>query len=388
MSSSLPLAGVKVLDLTRVLAGPYCTMLLADLGAEVVKIERPDGGDDARQFGPFLPSGESAYFASINRGKKSITLNLKHNADRELLVKLAMRADVLVENFRPGTMEHFGLSSERLRQLNPRLIYASATGFGRTGPDSRQPAYDVIVQARSGLMSITGYDEKAPARVGSSISDILAGVFTALGIVASLRQRDGAHDESAGNGADLDLSMLECTVATLENAIARFAVSGTPPGPIGTRHPSIAPFQAFRAADGLMVIAAGNDTLWRQLCETISAPELITDAKLTTNPQRAENVDYLEQRINARLTTRTVSEWVALLDAAGVPAAPIHKMDQVVADPQLGARGMWHTLKHDSDTLLTAGTPFTINGQKPALSHTWPKLGEHNESVRREWLGE
>jgi CoA:oxalate CoA-transferase len=247
-------------------------MLLADMGADVVKVERPDGGDDARQFGPFLASGESGYFASVNRGKKSITLNLKKADDRETFLKLMDRADVLVENFRPGTMEHLGLGSPMLRERNTKLIYASATGFGRSGPDAERAAYDVIVQARSGLMSLTGHDAAAPARVGSSISDILTGMYTAFGIAAALRQRD-----QTGKGCDLDLSMLECTVSTLENAVVRYAVTGDVPGPIGTRHPSIAPFQAYRAADGALVIAAGNDILWKRLCEVLGAPQLIDE---------------------------------------------------------------------------------------------------------------
>jgi CoA:oxalate CoA-transferase len=379
-----PLAGIRVLDLTRVLAGPYCTMLLADLGAEVVKVERPDGGDDARHFGPFLPGGESAYFASINRGKKSVTLDLKDGSDRAMFLCLVDRADVLVENYRPGTMEHLGLASATLRARNPRLIYASATGFGRTGPDARRPAYDVIVQARSGLMSLTGHDASAPARVGSSISDILAGLYTALGIAAALRQR-----ERSGEGCDLDLAMLDCSVSVLENAIARYAVTGIVPGPLGTRHPSIAPFQAFQAADGPLVIAAGNDVLWRRLCAVLDAPDLLGDPRLASNADRAANLGYLEERLNDRLRHLPVREWLVRLDAAGVPATPICDLAQVVADPQLEARGVWHTLVGtDGQTLLTAGTPFTIDGAKPPLAGTWPRLGEHNASVRRDWLGE
>ncbi|MEX0715195.1 MAG: CoA transferase [Planctomycetaceae bacterium] len=380
-----PLAGVRVLDLTRVLAGPYCTMMLADLGAEVVKIERPDVGDDARHFGPFLPSGESAYFASVNRGKKSVALDLKTAGDRETFLRLIDRADVLVENFRPGTMDRLDLSSETLRRRNPRLIYASATGFGRTGPDAERPAYDVIVQARSGLMSLTGHDETAPARVGTSISDILTGMYTAFGIVAALLQRDRAN-----LGCDLDLSMLECTVATLENAIARFSVTGESPKPLGTRHPSIAPFQSFRAADGALVIAAGNETLWRKLCDVIEAPELGDDPLLATNRDRAANLEHLERQLEARLARRTVDDWLARLDAAGVPASAICDLSRVAADPQLAARGIWHTLV-DADAqatpLLTAGTPLVIDGARPEVSVSWPRLGAHTAEVLESWLG-
>lgn len=380
--SPRPLGDIRVLDLTRVLAGPYCTMLLADLGAEVVKIERPHTGDDSRAFGPFLQTGESAYFASINRGKASITLDLKSETDRATFLQLVERADVVVENFRPGTMEAFQLGSARLRELNPRLVYASVTGFGRTGPDSRRPAYDVIVQALSGLMSITGHTAAEPARVGSSISDILAGVFSALAIVSALRERD-----ATGKGRDVDISMLDCTVATLENALARFAVTKEVPGPIGTRHPSIAPFQAYKASDAPLVIAAGNDELWRRLCKVLAAPELVTDPLLSTNRERSQNVGYLEQQLNARLAQRTQQEWLALLSEAGVPSAPIRGMDGVLADPHLAAREMWHTVSGThSDPLVTAGTPFFFDGVKPQLSPHWPRLGEDTERILATWL--
>jgi len=379
----LPLSGVRVLDLTRVLAGPFCTMLLADLGADVVKIERPDGGDDARTFGPFLPSGESAYFAGINRGKRSITLDLKNPAARETFLELVKRADVVVENFRPGTMEAFGLGSEKLREVNPRLIYTSVSGFGRTGPYRRRPAYDVIVQALGGIMSITGFDPEQPARVGTSISDILAGIYSALAIAASLARR-GRTDR----GADLDLAMLDCTVAVLENAVVRYSVSGDVPGPLGTRHPSITPFQAFRASDGPLVIAAGNDHLWRNLCTVLEVPHLIDDPKLATNRLRTENQPYMEGAVQSALGRATVAEWTAKLEAAGVPVAPIQNVAQVMADPQLQARDMWNVM-HDRDgrTVTTPGTPLVLDGLKPTLGKTWPRLGEHGEEVLREWLG-
>lgn len=381
--STKPLAGIRVLDLTRVLAGPFCTMVLADLGAEVVKVERPDGGDDARQYGPFLPSGESGYFASVNRGKKSLTLDLKDAVDRETFLALVDRADVLVENFRPGAMERLGLGSDVLRSRNPRLVYASATGFGRSGPDAGKAAYDVIVQARSGLMSLTGHAAEEPARVGSSISDILAGLYTAIGVCAALRER-----ERTGAGCDLDLAMLDCSVSVLENAVARYAVSGEVPAPLGTRHPSIAPFQAFRAADGQFVIAAGNDQLWRTLCRALGDESLADDPLLATNRDRCANAGHLESQVNTRLAARPVAEWLAILEQARVPAAAINDMSQVLADPQLAARGMWHPLvDRDGDTVLTVGTPFRMDGEKPVLEGRWPRLGEHTADVRAAWLG-
>ncbi|MCE9532186.1 MAG: CoA transferase [Planctomycetes bacterium] len=380
---SEPLSGIRVLDLTRVLAGPFCTMLLADLGAEVVKIERP-GGDDARQFGPFLPSGESAYFAGINRGKKSVILDLKDEADRETFRKLVVKADVVVENYRPGTMEAFGLGTEQLRAINPRLVYASVSGFGRTGPYRRRPAYDIIVQALGGLMSITGHDKDEPARVGSSISDILAGMYTALSIVASLSRRG-----RTGDGADIDLAMLDCTVAVLENAISRYAITGQVPRPLGTRHPSITPFQAFRAADGSLVIAAGNDALWQKLCEVLGTPELVKDPLLATNALRTIHQHHMEQAVQAALAKQSVEVWLANLLEAGIPAAPIQDIAQVLDDPQLEARSMWHTLiDRDGVTLMTPGSPLVLDGKKPDLENTWPRLGENQDDVLREWLGQ
>jgi CoA:oxalate CoA-transferase len=377
----LPLAGVRVLDLTRVLAGPYCTMLLADMGADVVKIERPEG-DDARAFGPFLPSGESAYFAGINRGKRSIVLNLKLPADKATFLKLVEKADVVVENFRPGTMEAFGLGPEELAAVNPRLVYASVSGFGRTGPYRRRPAYDVIVQALGGLMSITGHDAEYPARVGTSISDILAGIYGALSITASLLRR-----ERTDRGADLDLAMLDCTVAVLENAIVRYEVTGNVPGPLGTRHPSITPFQAFRAADGLLVVAAGNDPLWRRLCEVLEAPHLAADPLLATNALRTTNQPHVEALLNQAFARRTVAQWLAILEPAGIPAAPIHDVAQVRSDAQLAERGMWHTLfDRDGTPLVTPGSPLVLDGEKPALDPAWPRVGEHQAEVIQEWL--
>lgn len=381
--SSQPLAGVRVLDLTRVLAGPFCTMVLADLGAEVVKVERPDGGDDARTYGPFLRSGQSAYFASVNRGKKSIVLDLKNEAGREALLRLANQADVLVENFRPGTMASLGIGSELLRLRNPRLIYVSTTGFGRTGPDASEPAYDVIVQARSGLMALTGRPGEEPVRVGASISDILAGLYAAIAVAAALHERG-----RSGRGADIDLAMLDCSASVLENAFARYAVSGDVPGPLGTRHPSIAPFQAFRASDKSLVIAAGNDRLWATLCSVLGCPELVADPRFATNRSRAANLDDLEHCVNERLAARPAVEWLGLLRAAGVPCAPIQDVAGVLADRQLDARGMWHRLvDRDGFELTTAGTPFTIDGGKPPIAASWPALGEHTHAVMNAWLG-
>ncbi len=358
-------------------------MLLADLGADVVKVERPGQGDDSRCFGPFLPDGSSAYFASVNRGKRSIVLNLKAPEDREVLLRLAARADVLVENFRPGTMEHLELGEEALRAVNPQLIIASATGFGHGNARSHRPAYDVIVQAMSGLMSITGQDERHTARVGSSISDILTGIFTALGVVAALRQRDRNQQAST-----LDVAMLDATVAVLENAICRMDVTGQVPRPIGTRHPTIAPFQVYRAADGPLVIAIGNEALWHRLCEVIGAPELQGDPRFASNAARSDNVDELQKMLEAKLWRRTVAEWLTIFDEAGVPAAPVNTVADVINDPVLAERGMLHSMVVGNQTFLSAGSPLRFNGASLPLSDQSPNLGEHRDEILRSWLGE
>jgi CoA:oxalate CoA-transferase len=381
---ALPLAGIRVLDLTRVLAGPYCTMILADLGAEVAKIERPGTGDDSRQFGPFLPSGMSAYFASINRGKKSVALDLHEAGDVETLRRLAGRADVFVENFRPGTLDALGLSSAALRKLNPSLVYASLSGFGRSGDAAGRPAYDIIVQAMSGLMSITGEDGGPPVRVGTSISDILTGMFAAIGILAALHRRG-----KTARGADLDLAMLDSTVAALENAISRYDVTGSVPLPIGTRHPSIAPFQAFHTADVPVVVAAGNEALWRKLCDVLGRPELAGDPLLADNATRARNLDHLEQRLNERFRTRPAAEWLKCLADAGIPCGPIRSIADVAHDSELAARGMLHRMHSgEQGGFLTAGSPLRIDGSSLPLSSRAPLLGEHSGDVLRTWLNE
>jgi CoA:oxalate CoA-transferase len=378
-----PLAGIRVLDLTRVLAGPFCTMILADLGAEVVKVERPGTGDDARQFGPFLLSGLSAYFASINRGKKSITLNLKNETDRETFLKLVAVADVLVENFRPGTLDALGLAATELRQINPSLVFASLTGFGQTGPLADRPAYDIVVQALSGLMSITGNGPGQCVRVGTSISDLLTGMYGAIAVISAVR-----HRERTGEGCTIDLSMLDCAVSALENAISRFSVTGEVPQPLGTRHPSITPFQGFATADGSIVIAAGNDSLWRRLCEVIGRPELADHPLLKTNAARTTNQTHLEECVARVLRAKTTAEWLSLLCEAGIPAAPIRGIGEVVADEHVAARGLLHEMRDAAgEKFLTAGSPLRMNDCAPALSPRAPELGEHSESVNSDWLG-
>lgn len=351
-----PLTGITVVDLTRVLAGPYCTMVLSDLGARIVKVESPDGGDDARQFGPFI-DGESAYFASLNRGKESIALNLKAAADRAIFETLLAKADVVVENFRPGTMERLGYGWDVLHARFPRLIYAAASGFGHSGPYSQRPAYDLVVQAMGGIMSLTGEPDGPPARVGTSVGDITAGMFTAIGINAALY-----HRTRTGEGMKIDVSMLDCQVAILENALARYFATGQVPGPMGTRHPSITPFEAFASADGYIVVAAGNDGLFSRLCQAVGRYDLPTDPRFDTNPHRTANVDALKVEMEKALTQRPTAEWLGVLEAAGIPCGPINTLDKVVADPQVAARTMVVSAEGASGTRLRmAGNPVKMS---------------------------
>jgi len=331
---SAPLAGITVVDLTRVLAGPYCTMMLAELGARVIKVENPRGGDDARHIGPFV-EGRSAYFMSLNRGKQSIALDLKDSADLVIFDALLERADVLVENFRPGTLERLGYGWDELHARHPRLVLAQASGFGQTGPYRERPAYDLVVQAMGGIMSLTGPAGGEPTRVGTSIGDIAAGLFTTIGVTAALH-----HRQRTGEAIRVDVSMLDSQVALLENAVARFAATGEVPGPIGSRHPSITPFQALRASDGRLVVAAGNDGLFARLCEVLGVPALIDDERFVDNEMRTRHVDELAEALEAALATRPIAEWLTTLEEAGVPCGPIQDVRQVMADPQVEARNM------------------------------------------------
>jgi CoA:oxalate CoA-transferase len=329
-----PLAGLVVVDLTRVLAGPYCTLLLADLGARVIKVERPGIGDDARHVGPFV-QGRSAYFLSLNRGKESLALDLQDAADRTLFERLLARADVLVENFRPGVMERLGYGAAALGARFPRLVVASVSGFGQTGPLAERPAYDLVVQAMGGIMSITGAEGGTPTRVGTSLGDLAAGLFATVGVLAALR-----HREATGDATPVDVAMLDCQVALLENAIARLAATGVTPGPIGNRHPSITPFEAYPTADGHVVVAVGNDALFRRLAETVGDAALADDPRFATNAARCEHVAVLRTALSASLGRSPTAHWLERLSAAGIPCGPIQDVAQVLAHPQVRARNM------------------------------------------------
>ena len=380
MASTGPLSGILVLDLTRVLAGPYCTLILADLGARVIKLERPQGGDDARRIGPFI-AGESAYFASLNRGKQSIALDLKDGADREIFEALLERTDVLVENFRPGTMEKLGYGWDELHTRHPRLVYAAASGFGHTGPYSKRPAYDVVVQAMGGIMSLTGQPGGMPTRVGTSLGDLAAGLFTAIGVNAALY-----HRTCTGEGQKIDVAMLDCQVALLENAIARYQATGEVPQPLGSRHPSIAPFGAFATRDGFIVIAAGNDSLFATLCHCLGRPELTRRPEFRDNPARTTHEPLLREEIEAALGARSGADWLAELERAGVPCGPINDIAAVLADPQVRARNMVVRIDDaEGGPLELAGNPIKLSAfPDPQTREAIPALDGARETILAE----
>lgn len=336
----LALEGIRVIDFSRILAGPFCTMMLADLGAEVIKIERPGKGDDSRAYGPFV-NDESLYFMSVNRGKKSVTLNLKNPEALEFLLGLIDTADIVVENFKPGVMDHLGLGYERLSARNPRLIYCSCSGYGHSGPFALKPAYDLIIQGISGMMSITGPDPEHPSKVGMSIADVDTGVFAALGCLAALYQR-----EKTGRGQQVDIAMFEVLMAILENAATRTLNTGKAPTAIGNRHVTICPFASIRASDGFFNIAAGNDSLFAKLATALEDPELATDPRFATNDLRLQNWTALEQRLNDAASKKTIAEWCEILDKAGVPAGPLNDMTAALEHPQVEARHIVQTVEH------------------------------------------
>jgi CoA:oxalate CoA-transferase len=375
-----PLTGITVVDLTRVLAGPYCTMVLADLGARVIKVETPKTGDDSRAFGPFL-KGQSAYFGSLNRGKESIALDLKKDSDKAIFEKLLARADVVVENYRPGTMEKLGFGWETLHANYPRLIYAAASGFGHTGPYSKRAAYDMVVQAMGGIMSVTGHAGQPPVRVGSSIGDITAGLFTAIGVNAAL-----LHRANTGEAIKVDVAMLDCQVAILENAIARYAATGEVAGPIGARHPSITPFAAFEAKDAWFVIAAGNDALFQKVCDVVGSPGLSKDARFKTNALRTENQAALAQLLGEQFAKKPAEHWLNAFDDAGVPTGPINKVDQVLADPHVRSRNMVVTATDpETGPLTMAGNPIKLSTfADPDTRVAAPRLDANRTAILKE----
>ena len=379
---ALALEGLRILDLTRVLVGPYATMVLADLGADVIKLEMPVTGDDARAYPPHV-NGESAYFMSLNRNKRSMTLNLKSAKGKEIFLDMIREVDVIVENFRPGTMERLGLGYEVLKKENPGLIYAAASGFGHTGPYSKRPAYDAVVQAMGGIMSITGQPGGPPTRVGTSIGDITAGLFLTIGILVSLK-----HREKTGLGQFVDVAMLDSQVAILENAIARYTAVGEIPEPIGNRHPAITPFEPFDTEDGQLMIAVGNDALWSKFCTAIEREELRDEPRFITNPLRTANHNELRSLLAATLSEKTTYEWRQIFDQSGIPNGPINSIDQVVTDPQVIAREMIVEVDHPLAGKTTLpGIPIKLSETPGTIREPAPLLGEHTAEILSDILG-
>jgi CoA:oxalate CoA-transferase len=384
MTVAGPLTGVTVIDLSRVLAGPYATLVLADLGARVIKVERPGSGDDARQIGPFI-DGRSAYFLSLNRGKESIALDLKDAADCEIFEGLLARADVLVENFRPGALARLGYGWDALHARHPRLVLASTSGFGQTGPYATRPAYDIVVQAMGGIMSLTGHPDGPPTRVGTSLGDMAAGLFTAIGVQAALIDR-----VRTGEGRHVDVAMLDAQVALLENAIARYLATEEVPGPIGSRHPSITPFESFATRDGHLVIAAGNDRLFGTLCGTLGCEALAKDPRFATNALRTQNQPALKAALDPAFARRATAEWISALEAAGVPCGPIQDVAQVISDPQVAARNMLIETAVGSDApVRMAGNPVKLSGfEDPATRPGAPDLDADRARILAELDGD
>jgi crotonobetainyl-CoA:carnitine CoA-transferase CaiB-like acyl-CoA transferase len=375
-----PLDNITVLDLTRVLSGPYCTMMLADLGARVIKIEQPGKGDDTRGWGPPFQQSESAYFLSINRNKESVTLNFKTREGRAVLDRLLAKADVLVENFRPGTLDKLGLDYPTLSSTYPRLIYCSISGFGHSGPRRREAGYDAVMQAEGGLMSITGAADGSPYRLGVAIADVVSGMFAAQGITAALYAR-----ERTGRGQAVDIGMLDSVAALLTYQAGIFFATGAAPRRMGNRHPTIVPYETFSASDGDFVLAVGNDDQWRRFCAVAGLPD---EERFATNQQRVKSYAELRPLLNDRLRTRTRQEWINGLTAAGVPCGSVRDLGELFADPQIADRQMVQEVEHPLiGAIRVLGTPLKLSATPAAVRSAPPVLGQHTDAVLREDLG-
>jgi crotonobetainyl-CoA:carnitine CoA-transferase CaiB-like acyl-CoA transferase len=383
-----PLSHIRVLDLSRVLAGPWCGQNLADLGAEVIKIERPKTGDDSRAFGPpwlkdknGKDTPESAYFASANRGKQSVTLNLSKPEGQEIVRKLARQSDVLIENYKVGDLDRYGLGYDDLKQLNPRLIYASVTGFGQTGPYRERPGYDFMIQGMGGVMSITGERDDLPGggaqRVGIPIADIMTGMYATIAICAAI-----AHREKSGTGQHLDLALLDTQVGVLANQGMNYLATGTAPGRIGNAHPNIVPYQPFKTKDGDVILACGNDNLFNKFCEVAGCQALAKDPRFSTNSKRVENRDAITASLAEIFAKRTTKTWCDALEAAGVPNGPINNLKQVFDEPQVIARGMKIELDHAvAGKVPLIASPMKFSGTPLEFKNPPPVLGQHTDEV-------
>jgi len=387
------LSGLRVLDLSRVLAGPWASQLLADLGADVVKVERPGAGDDTRAWGPpwlddidGKPTGESAYYLSANRNKRSVTIDMAQADGQALIRQLAGKADIVIENFKVGGLARYGLDYASLSAINPRLIYCSITGFGQTGPYAARAGYDFLIQGMGGLMSLTGRPDgspgEGPMKVGVALTDVMTGLYSTVAVLAAL-----AHRERSGRGQHIDLALLDVQIASLANQAANYLVGGDVPRRMGNAHPNIVPYQDFPTADGYMIIAVGNDSQFASLCEAIDRPQWARDARFRTNPQRVKHRDELVESLRGITLTRATAQWVSMLEARGVPCGPINRMDQVFADPQVQARAMRLEMSHPvAGKVPFVANPIRMSETPVQYRHAPPTLGEHTEAVLGEWL--
>jgi formyl-CoA transferase/CoA:oxalate CoA-transferase len=379
MDSTPPLDGLLVVDLTRVLSGPYCTMLLADMGARVIKIEQPGRGDDTRGWGPPFAGEESAYFLSINRNKESLTLDLKQPDGHRILEQLLARADVVVENFRPGTMDRLGFGYQTVSARWPRIVYCAISGFGQTGPRRDQPGYDAVIQAEAGLMSVTGESGGPALRLGVAIADIVSGMFAAQGIAMALLAR-----ARSGRGQLVDIGMLDATAALLTYQAANYFVTGRAPERLGNRHPTIVPYETFEGADGQFVLAVGNDDLWRRFCTVAELSNLASDPRFVTNRGRVENYAELKPILVDRLRTRSRAEWIAALNAQGVPTGAVRDVAEVLNDPQLAAREMIQAVEHATlGSVRALGIPIKLSHTPGTVRTAPPTLGQHTDQILR-----
>lgn len=380
MPQAGPLSGITIIDLSRILAGPYCTLLLAEMGARVIKVEAPRTGDDARHYGPFK-GGKSTYFASINRGKESIVLDLKAPDDRRIFERLLDKGDALVENFRPGTMEKLGYGWDVLHPRYPRLVYAAASGFGHTGPYSHYPSYDMVVQGLGGIMSITGIPDGPLVRVGASVGDLSGGLYTTIALNAAL-----LHRERTGEATKVDVALFDCQLALLENAVMRYTTTGEIPGPMGARHPSITPFEAFSTRDGHIIIAAGNDGLFVKLAEALGRPALAQNPLFKTNPLRNQHQPALKAEIEAILEGDTTEHWIAVIEKAGIPCGPVNNVAQAIAHPQAAARNMLVEVDDPvTGPLRLSGNPMKFSAfPDPPTRDPAPDLDADRDSILRE----
>jgi crotonobetainyl-CoA:carnitine CoA-transferase CaiB-like acyl-CoA transferase len=379
---NLPLESLRVLDLSRVLAGPYATMVLADLGADVIKVEHPERGDDTRQWGPPFAGGESAYFLSVNRNKRSTGVDLKEPEDLEKVKRLAFEADVLIENMKRGALEKLGLGYEALREANPGLVYCSITGFG-PGKDEERPGYDFLVQARAGIMGITGFPEPdgQPTKVGVAIADIVCGLHAATAILAALHER-----EQTGEGARIEVPLFESTLSWLANRGQEYLVSGEDKGRMGNAHPTIVPYQTFDASDKQIAVAVGNDAQFERLCEAIGREDLAQDERYATNPGRVANRQELVEALQRELSERTAEEWVEKIRGVGIPCGPVNTLAEALADEHLASTDMLQEIEHPlAGVLKMLASPVLVDGQRPPIRRPPPTLGEHSEEVEGGW---